>query len=247
MQDYHSLAPLMPDDPAHYLVQDPQQLEYLLGQLAKHPEIVCLYPSQRHDSFALSTLLSVADDHLVFDASPDAHTQAMLLASSLMLCVSNLSRVRLQFEAGQPQAIQYENRPAIRTQRPNQLYYMQRRDFYRLPIPAHQPVYCQLSQDTGPVIEADVADISLGGISLIGPIPSLDLRPGMYLDGCRLELPNTDIIRVGLIVCATRDLGLRAGRHSLRIGCRFAQLPGDVQTQIQRYLNRQERARIAFS
>lgn len=246
MSDYNSLAPLTPDDQAHYLIQDPLQLQHLLVQLAKHPEIVCLYPPRRREPFALSALLEVGTDHLIFDASPDPQTQALLLAAPTMICVSSLARVHIQFEVLQPLAVLHDGRPAIRTQRPDHVYYMQRRDYYRLPVPAHESVHCHIAQSSQ-LIEAEVADISLGGISLIGPLPGLHLQPGMRLEGCHLHLPPEIIVPVDLLVCTSRDLGTRGGRRNLRIGCRFAQLNGAAQTQLQRFINRLDRARIALS
>lgn len=245
MQDFSAFAPVLLDDPAHYLVQDPEQLQYLLGQLAKHPEIVCLYPAARREPFALSALLEIAEDHLIFDASPDAQTQKQLLAAPYLLCVSSLARVPVQFEATQPQAILHDGYNAIRTQRPDHLYYMQRRDFFRLSVPTRQPVHCRIKDGEIGFIEAMIADISIGGVSLVGPLPSLILSPGMRMEGCQIELPEEGVLQVDLLVCTLRDIGLRTGRRNLRIGCRFLQLSGHNQTLLQRYVNRVERNRIA--
>lgn len=243
MQDFHTLAPVVPDGPDRYLIQDPDQLRHLLLQLARHPEIVSICPAGQREPFALSALLEIGPDYLILDASPHEETQTVLLASPSLQCISSLARVHIQFEAAHPRACLHEGLAAIRIDYPQKLYYLQRRDYFRLTIPARQPVHCCIVHDGNP-IEAEVADISLGGISLLGPVPGLPLYPGMQVEGCRIDLPETGTILVDLIVCTLRETGLRAGRHNLRIGCRFAQLGGSEQTLVQRYIHHIERNRI---
>ncbi len=244
MPDHFTLAPIQFDDPAPFLIQDPEQVQHLLMRLARHPEFVCLYPAERREPFALSALLHIAEDHLVFDASPDERTHKVLLSAPHIVCVSSLNRVHIQFDAARPQAIAYEGRRAVRTTRPDALLYVQRRDYFRLSIPSRQPVYCRIPQRDNAFIEAEISDISLGGVSLLGPLPALLLLPGMRLPGCRIELPEVGVILVDLLVCTTRALNARSDQRSLRIGCRFIQLAGSGQTLVQRYINRIERSRI---
>lgn len=246
MPDHFTLEPIKPDDPAPFLIQDPEEVQHLLMRLARHPELVCLYPAERREPFALSALLQVAQDHLVFDASPDERTLALLLAAPYMVCVSSLDRVHIQFDAPVPRATTHQGHRAVRTDRPSALLHLQRRDYFRLSVPVRQQVYCRIPQHDDPAfIEAEVADISLGGVSLLGPLPSLLLLPGMRLAGCRIELPEVGVIQVDLLVCATRAVTARNDPRSLRIGCRFIHLAGGSQTLVQRYINRIERSRIA--
>lgn len=245
MSDHFTLAPIQLDDPAPFLVQDPEQVQHLLMRLARHPELVCLYPAERREPFALSALLHIAEDHLVFDASPDERTHKLLLSATRIVCVSSLDRVHIQFDAAHPEAITHAGQRAVRTARPDALLYVQRRDYFRLSVPTRQPVYCRISpQGSNDFIKAEIADISFGGISLFGPLPSLLLLPGMRLPGCRIELPEVGVIQVDLLVCATRAITTRSDPRSLRIGCRFIQLTGSGQTRVQRYINRIERSRI---
>lgn len=245
MPDHVTLAPIKLDDPAPFLIQDPDEVQHLLMRLARHPELVCLYPAQRREPFALSALLHVAPDHLIFDASPDERTQAILLNAPSLVCVSSLDHVHIQFDAQAPQAFDFQGLRTIKTRLPAVLLHLQRRDYFRLGVPVRQHVSCRIPQhDDSAFVEADVADISLGGISLFGPLPSLLLLPGMRLSACRIELPEVGVIQVDLLVCSTRALIASHGPRSMRIGCRFIQLSGGAQTLVQRYINRIERSRI---
>ena len=247
MHDYNTLAPISLEDPEAFLVDDREQVRHFLIRLTKHPELVCLYPDQHREPFALSALLHVTEDYLTFDASPDERTNKVLLNTPYMRCISSLSRVHIQFNAMNPEAVQHEGRRAIRTLFPESLLYVQRRDYFRLSIPGRQPLYCRIPQGDHDFIEAEIADISLGGISLLGPLPSLLLLPGMRLAGCQIDLPEVGCILADLLVCATRDIGSRTSQRNLRIGCRFIHLANREQTLVQRYINRIERSRISYA
>lgn len=246
MADHSALLPIQFDDPAPYLVEDHERLQHLLERLAKHPELVCLYPAERHESFALSALLQITDKHLLFDISPDERTNKLLLNSPHLVCVSNLDRVHIQFISRQPHSTEHAGRRALRAERPTSLLFVQRRDYFRLSVPSRQPLICHLPLGSDwNTLEAEVADISLGGLGLLGPLPGLMPLPGTRFAGCRLELPEIGTIPVDLLVCTTRDISPRNGNRTLRIGCRFMQLSGRGQTLIQRYINHLERSRIA--
>lgn len=244
MADHSALAPIQLDDPAPFLIAERERIQHLLGRLAKRPELVCLYPAERREHFALSALLQVADDHLVFDTSPDERTNKILLDAPHLICVSNLDRIHIQFDAATPQSTDFDARRALHTARPESMLFVQRRDYFRLTVPARQPALCYLQQTGSDAIEAEVADISLGGLGLYGPLPGIVPLPGMRFADCRLELPEIGIVPIDLLVCATHDITPRGGQRTLRIGCRFMHLSGRGQTLVQRYINHLERSRI---
>ena len=243
MTENHTLTPLALEDSTSFLIDAEAQIQHLLMRLAKRPELVCLYPQKKRDPFALSALLQVADDHAIFDISPDEHINKALASAPALVCVSNLDRVHIQFEASRPALIEYDGRRALRTARPDKLLFIQRRDYFRLGIPSRQPVTCHIPQEHGDsYLSVDIIDISIGGISFSGPLPFMALVPGMKLRGCRLTLPEIGNLEVDLLVCCSRENRLHAGT---RIGCRFMHLSGGDETLIQRYINRIERHRIA--
>lgn len=238
------LAPLQLDDPTPYRIADRDRLQHLLVRLARHPELVCLYPANDLATFALSALLHVGSDHLIFDAIPDERIEKKLQSSPQLICVSSLDRIHVQFNVVAPLSCRHEGRPALRTGWPLELLFVQRRDCYRLSAPVREPPICHIPQADGDEIAIPVADISLGGLGLTGPLPGIDAQPGLRLAACRLELPGVGIIPAELLVCATHLPNPRGEAHAQRIGCRFVQLSGRGQTLVLRYINQLERRRI---
>lgn len=243
MSENHTLAPLASGDTAAYRIEAEAQLQHLLLRLGRRPELVCLYPQGKREPFALSALLQVNDDQLIFDVSPDEEINRALENTPVLVCVSQLDRVHLQFDAPAPRRIQHQGRPALRTERPKSILHIQRRDYFRLSIPPREPVICHIPTQAGDHLTVEIIDISAGGLSLPGPLPGLgELATGTRLSDCHLQLPETGIIHADLQVCSFRE-----NRHTqgTRIGCRFVQLSAGEQTLIQRYIHRIERHRIA--
>lgn len=245
MANPRALSPLQLDDPTPYRIEDRERLQHLLTRLVRRPELVCLYPADDHAIFALSALLHVGDDYLIFDAIPDERIEKKLQSSPQLICISSLDRIHVQFNVPDPLGCRHEGQPALRTGWPQELLFVQRRDCYRLNTPVREAPICHIPQADGDEIAILVADISLSGLGLTGPLPGIDARPGLRLAGCRLELPGIGIIPAELLVCATHILNPRGDPHAQRIGGRFVQLSGRGQTLVLRYINQLERRRIS--
>ncbi|MEJ2795074.1 flagellar brake protein [Iodobacter sp. LRB] len=244
MQQPPTLEPVFVSDTGPYLVSASIEIKYLLKQLLDNGEIICLYPAGKREPFAISTLLSITDNELLFDASNDIVTNAALIKEGRMLLVGVVNKVKVQFELPDAVLVAYEGRTAIRSSGPIQTLRMQRRDFYRLDIPMSQKVACVIPFDGGHT-ELSVTDISLGGLSLLGVSPDLPMQVGDTLHNCRVQLLDIGVIEVDMQVCIVIDVTLRNGIKTQRVGCRFFDLSGKMQTLIQRFINKIERQRIS--
>lgn len=135
-----ALHPLTLDDPSPFLIEDSKQIAHLMQRLGKRPELVCLYPGQKQAHFALSALLGLSAGKLYFDVSPDARINQILASSAYLTCVSGLDRVHIQFTALDPSLGELDGRPALVATPPSALLYVQRRDYFRLAVPAQPPL-----------------------------------------------------------------------------------------------------------
>lgn len=245
MQQPPTLEPVFVSDPGPYLVTASIEVKYLLNQLLEKGEIICLYPAGKREPFAISTLLSIDEQGLLFDGSNDRRTNDALTKEGRVVLVGVVNKVKVQFELPQATQIAFEGRTAIRTAQPTQTLRMQRRDFYRLDIPMSQKVSCIIPLENGGYSEISVTDISLGGLSLLGVLPELPLVVGDVLHNCRIKLLDVGIIEADMQVCIVIDVTLRNGIKTQRTGCRFFNLSGQMETLIQRFINKIERQRIS--
>lgn len=219
------------------------EIESLLTQLAQRKELICLY-IDASENFDLSAAIAVSGDQLILDLPRRGMGDAILLASQV-LCVSNLHRVKLQFESRAPRRVEWEGRPALALSLPSQLLRFQRRDFYRLTVPLGHPLSCYIPTGRGDEVEISLVDISVGGIGILGYAPGIRLSGGLRYQNIRIELPGTGTIVGTVEVRASFDVTLKNGIRTVRTGAQFISLPGTSQALIQRYITRIERERIA--
>ncbi|MDW5417224.1 flagellar regulator YcgR PilZN domain-containing protein [Iodobacter sp. CM08] len=245
MQQPPTLEPVFVSDPGPYLVTSSIEIKYLLSQLLEKGEIICLYPAGKREPFAISTLLAIDDQGLLFDGSNDSRTNDALTKENRIFLVGVVNKVKIQFELPNAQQVLFDGRTAIRSSGPVQTLRMQRRDFYRLDIPMSQRMDCTIPLANGGHTELSVTDISLGGLSLLGVSPDLPMVVGDTLHNCRIQLLDVGLIEIDMQICIVIDVTLKNGIKTQRVGCRFFDLSGKMQTQIQRFINKIERQRIS--
>ncbi|MGL4603738.1 MAG: flagellar regulator YcgR PilZN domain-containing protein, partial [Iodobacter sp.] len=120
MQQPPTLEPVFVSDPGPYLVTASIEVKYLLNQLLEKGEIICLYPAGKREPFAISTLLSIDEQGLLFDGSNDRKTNDALTKEGRVVLVGVVNKVKVQFELPQATQVAFEGRTAIRTAQPAQ-------------------------------------------------------------------------------------------------------------------------------
>ncbi len=261
------------DDESRYLLSDAREITSILRQLIEAHALVGARLKPGWESF-LTAILGVAEDgeSLVIDASRDASINARLASGAgspaqhdnqqgdthqdgsttpvvALDCVTQLDRVRIQFNLQDLQLTSSEGSAAFRAARPQQLLRLQRREFYRLQAPVTQSLTCTLPlrHTDGRVRSADlrVLDISGGGVAIAVPPADAVLEPGMELMDCQLKLPGSAPIPARLSVRNLFRVTTRNGIEMLRAGCQFTHMPRGADEAIQRYILKVERERSA--
>ncbi|MBM5572794.1 MULTISPECIES: flagellar brake protein [Deefgea] len=240
-----SLTPIQFKDPSPYLVRDVDEIEFILKTLARKPELACLYVNNQRHTFVLSAILGCESGNLIFDYGPDLALNQQLASATAICCVSHLNSVHYQFDLNTIHTIEYKNKPAFLASIPQQILRLQRRDFFRLSVPLSTPLSCLIPLGDEQA-EISIADISLGGLGLLGYFPDISLNVGNILKNCRIELPQIGVITSDIEVCTSTEQLLKNGIRTLRSGCRFLNLSGTGQTLLQRYINQVERKRLAL-
>lgn len=197
----------------------------VLGALAAQGEAVVAHLDGGAPMFC-SRLRFVDPDrqYIVVDMSTDAAANATLLALPRVLFAAEVGEWRIEFAAADPEQIVQGCTAAIRLRFPQVISSHRRREFKRASVPTEAPLRCVASAEGVDFIEADIFDISLGGIGILQPGPNVALEAGMVLKGCRIECAGRDPIIVNLEVRHTGPAALADGRSAQRAGCRFLDL-----------------------
>ena len=248
MPEQHNLfQDVLSGEYAKYLVHSRQEIIQILRSIMRQNEIVTGYFNQGQ-AFFLSAVLDVDSDsgQLILDCGPDPETNRRALASSKIIYVTNQNRIKIQFSASTLEQIEFQGRPAFRTQLPLTLLKLQRREYYRLGAPIRAHLRCIIPAVQGTRVETDVADISVGGAAISGFPSATVLTEGLLLPDCRIAVPEEGTVVTGLEVRNFQQSNRRSGQVVLRVGCVFVGIPPPHQAMIQRYIIRVDREQRAL-
>jgi c-di-GMP-binding flagellar brake protein YcgR len=160
--------------------------------------------------------------------------------------ITQLDGVSISFATGPVTLCEYEKLPALRMALPKSLVRLQRREHFRVPMPIAHPVKCMVpsqSEDDDEPITTHIVDIGCGGVALTDTTGRLGIETGRMLPGCRLLLPETDVVFTTLEVRNSAQIRLANGAFQTRLGCKFIDLPNDMAAKLQRFVMAIEHAR----
>lgn len=235
---------LQPEAFSQYLLREKREIAFVLRQLGARRAMISAYYGHAQ-AFILSTVIDVAPDDKYFylDLGTDEAAIGEALAQGHLLCAAQLDKVKIQFPLEHIERTQHEGFPALRARLPELLLRLQRREYYRLSAPSLDALNCQIPLRDGRRINAQILDISGGGLAIMAPPEGQELEVGARFENCRLELPEGPPITVSLEVRNMYRMVTRGGREVLRAGCQLIELRTAEANLIQRYILKAERER----
>ena len=220
-----------------------------LRMLVNHGDPVTIF-SNHGRSFMVSRLLGV--DHksccLYFSQSGNSEANRQLLNSERTVFTCSPGGVKTQFLLTDVTAVDYDGQMAFMAPLPNEVTKLQRREYFRIQMPAGIPVTCTLyDYQGGAAITLQVYDISLGGLSLVlnARIPGFEI--GTIYNRCELDLREYGIIPLVLKIRNQLVTRTTSGAEQRRVGTEFIDLESRAQTLVQRYIAQLERERRAMA
>lgn len=241
-------AMLEPSDYNEFLLRAKSEIVFVLRSLVEHVSQVTVFFNEGKDML-LTTVVAVEEDALVLDYGASSEINRKVVEAQKLFCVTSLEKVKIQFILRGIKRIDYEGRPAFRAPLPEDVLRLQRREYYRLTMPVTRPLRCRIPitkpDGSTETLEADVVDISGGGVAMIAPPVGMVLESGMEFPNCHIDLPEIGTAAVTLQVRSVFEVTLRSGARLTRSGCQFVKIPGPTATLIQRYIIKVERERKA--
>ncbi|TAM84512.1 MAG: flagellar brake protein [Candidimonas sp.] len=203
---------------------------------------------------AITTILSVEDayDAFVVDVARDDQLNRCAIDADDIRFEAAINGIELHFSSAFASPCEIDRRPALRLALPRSLRRMQRRESYRVDVPASNPATCTLAtaqpsgstargsagrNRPGEPITLNVQDISVGGVSLVDDRKRLSITRANTLPGCHIVLPEAGSITATLRVVRVADLTLENGKAIRQLGCAFVNLPGSMAVTVQRYIS----------
>jgi c-di-GMP-binding flagellar brake protein YcgR len=234
-------------DDEKYKVYSRLEIASVLGALQKAGTLVTAYFGAGND-FILTCILSVDAEgaEVILDYGADPATNLRALKAGAITFVAAHERIKIQFSAESMRAARFDQRDAFRIALPGTLLRLQRREFFRIVTPLVQPLKCAIppqGKGVNAPKEAVVADISCGGVALVGFTAPASVESGMCFRGCQILLPEAGAVIADLLIKSTYEVTHKNGSKHLHAGCEFVNMPERVRSTIQRYINAMERER----
>jgi flagellar brake protein len=226
-----------PDTPAiddRYALRHPLQVALCLRGLAARRDFLTV---EFDDRQIVTQVLDVDSRRatFVFDLGSARAHNAVLATADHLVFRSQPSGIRTEFVTERALTTSFEGRPAFEAPFPSLLYYVQRREYYRVDTPLSDPFLATGNDEQGDAFRFELQDMSLGGVALCTTDPRFTeiSRGGIWRD-VTIDMRALGAVTVDLEVVAPRQTFTPTGERRTVIGCRFIELAGNAERALQR-------------
>lgn len=171
-------------------------------------------------------------DFIIVAASADEALNSALLAQGRVTLVAEPDDWHIEFVGVEPSAVVHDGVAAIRFSYPEILTVQQRRQSERFDTAPRLMLRCIADAGGFAPFDAQIRDISFGGISVLLYPPDVMIEPGTVLVGSRIEIPGAETVTVDLEVRYSQLVTLEDGRRARCSGFRFVNAPDEVRQQL---------------
>lgn len=216
-----------------HLLRSPGKIQPVLEALAaRHQPVYVELPDNR-GLFTTQLLRTDPDAQFIIVAAAEEETiNTAVLALARMTLVAEPDDWHIEFVGVEPGAVEHEGAAAIRLRYPEILTVQQRRQFERLDASPGLVLRCVADAGGIAPFDAQIKDVSLGGISVLIYPPDLMIEPGTVLVGSLIEIPGADTVAVDLEVRYSEVVTLADGSRARCSGFRFINAEDDVKQKL---------------
>lgn len=172
--------------PSQFLKQNPLAVLNILRDLQRDGVPLCI--SWGTGQF-ISRLLDVNNQRLVIDfGSQEYENRAVLRVENITL-TAETAGAKMEFTVAQLQAGEYQNLPAFILPLPAAVWFIQRREYFRISAPLHPPYFGKAQLPDKQELRFRLFDLSLGGMgALLETSSESGLTPGMRFSQLELDM-----------------------------------------------------------
>jgi len=194
----------------------------------------------------ISKILDLSPDNVIIDlGSQDYENRAVLRAESL--CVTaDTKGAKVEFTLPAFEEGEYQSLPAFVAPLPDSVWFIQRREFFRIPAPLHPAYYCRAKMPDKSELRFRLYDLSLGGVGALmeGAKPE-SLVEGMRFSQLELDMANWGVFSVDAQLISVSERQVVDGKNETistpRLSFRFLNVSPAVERDLQRIIFSLER------
>jgi len=171
-------------------------------------------------------------EFIIVAAAADEALNSALLALARVTLVAEPDDWHIEFVGVEPSEVVHDGAAAIRLGYPEILSVQQRRQNERFDAPPVLVLRCVADAGGIAPFDAQIRDISMGGISVLLYPPDVMIEPGTVLAGSRIEVPGADTVTIDLEVRYSELVTLADGSRARCSGFRFLNATDEVKQKL---------------
>lgn len=237
-------------DQSSFSIQNPRQVISHLLILLRHKCRLSIHFGAETEP-CTTILLGINEDKniLILDVSRQETVNNQLLKASKLTFDTEFDGIKVSFGAPVLKKTTFKDEPAFSIPIPSSIFWMQRREYYRVKSPFTEASYCQIVlelEDKEPV-NLKLYDISLTGFSMFNiskEISDLLVVGEPIVNQCKLILADIGEIAVSFEVCSKYMVNLDKQKKVQKIGCRLINVTSQIEELIQHYMYHIQREKL---
>lgn len=236
-----------------FLTTNPVEIAQIITVLAKDKTTLNMSFNHGQEQ-GLTVVIGVSADKrwVYLDKSLDGGFNRRLLDSSTVV-FSKTDGIKIRWAGHEMAAVKLKDGEALKIPLPDQLYRFQRREFYRSPTPAVDPLICYIPYENPTnkkqeTLQMPLVDIGLGGIGTMVPDHlSPQIAVEAEFEHCRIHLPQYGDLETRLRVRHITDIVMANGSKKFRVGFQFIGLSPAEERILQQYVLHLEREALVLA
>ena len=221
-----------------YAILNQRQISSHLFLLIKNKCLLSVSIETSGETY-ITTLLSINEKNhtLVLDYGPNEHLNHHISIAREVRFDTQYRGIKVWFTGAMLKKTTHNRQPAFVMPLPNTLFWMERRDYYRVKMPLSNLSYCHLIGKDSEPINIRVYDLSLSGFSTLDDHKEVfDQMISETLFQGKLMFLDADEDVVSFEVCYNQITNPNKLQQVHKIGCKFIQMSSLVEDAISRHL-----------
>jgi len=238
------------DNIAKYLVRNPKQVVNHLKMLSAERCLISAGFGEGDKDTFLTAIIDIdqKNETITIDCGPKEYLNKKLLDSAIIKCATEYKGIKVIFEGRKVKKAGNTGQPAFIIPIPSSIFWIQRRQLYRVKSPLFKESYCTVTfkdneSEEKTTVNLKVHDISASGFSLVNDLPefSSQLIASAEFESCSLVLENEEPQTVSFEVRYNIPLNPNKPEKKERIGCLIKNVSPRIESTIIRYMQGIER------
>lgn len=227
-----------------FSIQNPRQIISHLSFLLRNKSLLRVRFGINNESY-ITTLLGISEKNnsLILDYGPREYLNQQMINADMIAFETEYMGIKVSFSGTAVQKISYEEDNAFIMPIPKVLFWMERRELFRVKIPLSSPSFCQMILKNKDPVNIKLHGISLSGFSLLDDDKAIfnQMISGASFEQCKLILSETGEEDISFEVRYNHLINPDRLQKVQKIGCKFIKPTRSVENTIQGYMQQIQR------